>query len=153
MSERFWSQVDMTDSCWFWVGRVNVYGYGQFYSNGRNVMAHRWSYEDNYGFIPDGLEIAQLCRVRNCVNPEHLEAVTGQENRRRRLELITHCPNGHEYIEENTYISPNNGRFCRTCSKERARKYQQKRRLEQREIREERKSKGLRFDMYSGEWV
>lgn len=34
-------------------------------------------------------------------------------------ELITHCPQGHEYTEENTYMKPsakrNPRRVCRTC--------------------------------------
>jgi hypothetical protein len=29
----------------------------------------------------------------------------------------THCPQGHEYTEENTYITPKGSRVCRTCMK------------------------------------
>lgn len=28
---------------------------------------------------------------------------------------VTHCPQGHEYNEENTYRPPSGGRKCRTC--------------------------------------
>jgi len=35
------------------------------------------------GPIPDGLTLDHLCRVRHCVNPDHLEPVTQTENRRR----------------------------------------------------------------------
>lgn len=28
---------------------------------------------------------------------------------------VTHCPQGHEYNEENTYHPPSGGRKCRTC--------------------------------------
>jgi hypothetical protein len=31
----------------------------------------------------------------------------------------THCPKGHLYDEENTYITPTGARHCRTCQKER----------------------------------
>lgn len=34
---------------------------------------------------------------------------------------ITHCPQGHEYTEDNTYIAPSTGhRNCRACIKDRA---------------------------------
>lgn len=35
----------------------------------------------------------------------------------RKRESVTHCPNGHEYTEENTYIRPNGRRACRECQK------------------------------------
>lgn len=33
----------------------------------------------------------------------------------------THCRNGHEYTEENTYISPSGSRICKICSRKRGR--------------------------------
>jgi hypothetical protein len=33
-----------------------------------------------FGPIPDGLQLDHLCRVRCCVNPNHLEPVTAKEN-------------------------------------------------------------------------
>ena len=39
-----------------------------------------------------------------------------------------HCPHGHEYSPENTYIHPDGGRYCRTCKRLRERqRYQRKR--------------------------
>jgi len=33
-----------------------------------------------------------------------------------RAALITHCPRGHEYTEENTYRNSKNDRICRACN-------------------------------------
>lgn len=45
--------------------------------------AHRLAYERAKGPIALGAQIDHLCRVRECVNPDHLEVVTQTENVRR----------------------------------------------------------------------
>jgi hypothetical protein len=86
---RFWALVEKTPRCWLWIGKRHPHkDYGYFKvangrSGGRHVSAHRFSYEQALGLIPKGLHIDHLCRVRHCVNPSHLEAVTVQENNRR----------------------------------------------------------------------
>jgi HNH endonuclease len=62
--------------CWRWTGARHPEGYGIFRENGRRFLAHRWSYEHHVGPIPDDLQLDHLCRVRACVNPDHLEPVT-----------------------------------------------------------------------------
>lgn len=47
------------------------------------IGAHRLAYMRAKGAIPRGFHIDHLCRVTNCVNPDHLEAVTPGENVRR----------------------------------------------------------------------
>ena len=68
--------------CWLWVGGGNGKGYGKFRpeSSGRNMRAHRFAYEHFVGKIPAGMQLDHLCRVRCCVNPQHLEPVTCREN-------------------------------------------------------------------------
>lgn len=83
------------NGCWEWLGMVRDNGYGSFAvkrPDGRwtYTTAHRATYVDQVGPIPDGWEIDHLCRNRGCVRPDHLEAVTVQENRRRRD--IQHSP-------------------------------------------------------------
>ena len=116
IDERFWSMVMMPtveDSCWLWCGAQDGGGYGQFSSGARRLKAHRWSYERFVREIPFGLVIDHLCRVRNCVNPDHLEAIPHIANVRRgtlgattkaRHVLVTHCPLGHAYTPYNTLI-------------------------------------------------
>lgn len=41
---------------------------------------HRWVHLRFIGPIPEGYDVDHLCSVRNCVNPDHLEAVTRTEN-------------------------------------------------------------------------
>ncbi|HEV8450554.1 MAG TPA: HNH endonuclease signature motif containing protein [Gaiellales bacterium] len=70
--------------CWAWQGRTIYSGYGITRgTDGVITTAHRAMYELHYGQVPDGLELDHLCRHRDCVNPDHVEAVTHLENVRR----------------------------------------------------------------------
>ena len=125
--ERFWSKVDKDGAggCWLWTAAENGRGYGLFSWDGRTIVAHRYSYRTLVGPVPDGLDLDHLCRVRNCVNPKHLEPVTRRENLRRgigwnllaaRQAAKTHCPQGHPYAGDNLYVERNtNRRVCRVC--------------------------------------
>ena len=82
--ERFIEQIAIAAfGCWNWKGTIDHYGYGQFNRNQKAKKAHRISYEWYKGKIPAGLTIDHLCENKGCVNPEHLEAVTREENGRR----------------------------------------------------------------------
>lgn len=80
-----WQRVnkDTVAGCWLWTGCCWPSGYGRITRNGRRHVAHRYIYEMLVAKVPDGLELDHLCRNRGCVNPEHLEPVTHQENMRR----------------------------------------------------------------------
>ena len=131
-ADRFWRKVNKTETCWLWAASINSRGYGQFKMDGRSWQAHRIAYELQVGPIPDGLQIDHLCRVRACVNPDHLEAVSQEENIRRgegvavANAIKTHCPQGHPYDEANTYIY-HGARQCRACSAARDRRRTQRR--------------------------
>lgn len=64
------------------------------------------------------LQLDHRCRVRHCVNPEHLRIVTGAENVRHARAQITHCPHGHAYDQTNT-LTHGGRRHCRACRKRR----------------------------------
>jgi len=115
---RFWADVEMTAGCWVWQGSIgSVTGYGHL----GPFMAHRFAYELLVGPIPAGMQIDHLCRIRACVNPEHLEVVTPRTNYLRGISppalnaRKTHCLRGHEYTVENTGRSRQGWRFCKAC--------------------------------------
>ncbi len=123
---RFWALVDVRgpDDCWRWTSILNADGYGQYYGapwGKKTTGAHRVAYQLTNGAIPGGLELDHLCRVRECVNPAHLEPVTKGENARRsvpRCAKLTHCKRGHEFAGNNVHISPKGQRICRTCKRD-----------------------------------
>lgn len=97
VAERFWPKVNKDGpipqhrpdlgQCWVWT-KAMIKGYGTInlgQDHGK-MLAHRWSYEDANGPIPDGLELDHLCRNPPCVNPAHLEPVTHLVNVQRGFE-------------------------------------------------------------------
>lgn len=132
LGERLSRRREVTDQgCWLWTGTTNNEGYGTTGVGGKMALVHRVSFELANGPIPAGAVLDHLCRSRRCFNPDHLEAVTQRENTLRSPITLgsinaakTHCPQGHEYTPENTYIvrrpSPNKStnRRCKTCARE-----------------------------------
>ena len=124
LDERLWERVvEADDGCWLWTGAPNTYGYGQIGEggyHGRKLMVHRVAYTLVVGVIPAGMEIDHLCRNRMCVNPAHLEVVTGRENTLRgngpagRNARKTHCPRGHALTGENVKRT-GRSRYCAMC--------------------------------------
>jgi hypothetical protein len=172
-------------TCLRWTGaQHNGKGYGRFASGDKRWwVASRYSYALAHGgHIDDQAEIDHLCANPGCVNPDHLDAVTGQENLRRaklypfewRISPLcrsghpwagntrqqrsmrsdgsfgytrvcaqcrrddmrgryvpkpprqptTHCRNGHERTEENTYTTPDGkSRNCIPCNRQAVERY------------------------------
>lgn len=133
------SMSALPSDCMIWMRRTDVGGYGRMSYLGVERPAHRVAYELKYGPVPEGMIMDHLCRVRGCVNPDHVEPVTNRENTIRgvaaevngeRMKSITHCPSGHPYSSDNTYIRPNGWRTCRTCHREQERERRAKIRKE-----------------------
>ena len=75
-----WDRVDRTNFCWIWVGHVKQNGYGSFNYKGAPVHPHRVMYQTFVSEIADGLVIDHICENKRCCNPDHLQAVTINEN-------------------------------------------------------------------------
>lgn len=118
-------EVDQS-GCWIWQGRLDRDGYGcrggAMRSEFGTDRAHRAFYMMLVGEIPEGLVIDHLCRVPACVNPDHLEPVTPEENTQRGENFLAanrrveSCPQGHEYSGENLIVKvKRSGQKSRTC--------------------------------------
>ena len=125
LEDRIWKYVyfEPNTGCWLWGAAVTGAGYGKISVNARLVPAHRAMYEMLRGKIPDGLELDHKCRVPACVNPDHLEPVTHQENVLRGnapCAIIIRrgvCAKGHDRSLENLIFTKNGKRQCRVCRK------------------------------------
>lgn len=116
--ERFREKVALgPNDCLVWQGSGTQNGYGKFWDGRRSVLAHRWSYEQQRGPIPNGMQLHHECRSKRCVDPDHLVLVTSGDNTRRASAEQTHCKNGHRFNKQNTYHGKD-GRHCRACKRE-----------------------------------
>ena len=79
--EMFWPKVAKKGpkDCWPYY-RTDAAGYGRLLRSGPYVYAHRVAWMLTKGTIPDGMEVAHACDVRNCCNPAHLFLATHDEN-------------------------------------------------------------------------
>lgn len=79
---RFWARVVKTSKtgCWIWNGELGPRGYGRVKKNGEHLMAHRVSYELEYGKIPEGKYVCHHCDQPRCVNPKHLFVGSASDN-------------------------------------------------------------------------
>ena len=131
-------EIDPATGCWLRGGVPNSKGYVAIKADGERHYAHRLSYMLHVGPIPEGHQIDHVyawgCRHRNCINPAHLEAVTGAENNRRSVSPSAVnarkdvCPQGHSYGESNTYVYRGR-RYCRACQRDHKRRYRRMARL------------------------
>lgn len=128
MEERFWSKVDASGPCWLWTAGVGNHGYGTYNLSWRDgrprglVLAHRHAWESLVGPIAQGLVLDHLCRVRVCVNTDHLEPVTQAENVRRGYSYMGMCQRRNACLKGDHPLDGllgNGRRYCKTCARER----------------------------------
>ena len=106
--------------CWLWLGPLGD-GYGRWWDGKKHWPAHRFLWERINGPVPDGMEMDHLCRLRSCVNPDHVEAVTSRQNTLRGFGFCavnarkTHCVKGHDLTDAPVYVRKRDGRKWRSC--------------------------------------
>ena len=136
--DRFKSKtVPGENGCILWAGRLNEDGYGQFDVGGKSIGAHIFAFEQAHGPVPEGLQLDHKCRVRHCVNEDHLRAVTSAVNILCGEVIAavnarkTHCIHGHELNDANVYlvkVGKYRLRQCRECHYIHSRNHDRKRR-------------------------
>lgn len=150
LREKILSRIIVNEEgCWIWQKKVMKNGYARIKIKNKSTLVHRAAYTEWRGTIPDGLDLDHRCHPndgscktatcfhRRCANPYHVEPATRSENvRKGNLQFTirgyfsrrTHCKNGHEYTEGNTYRIPKNpkARVCRKCTNIRGKKYRLK---------------------------
>lgn len=96
--ERFFSHVQMPSNglaCWLWVGRIDHGGYGHLKFLGEHVKAHRMGFQLGIRMLDRSEHLDHLCNIRSCVNPQHLEVVSAEENTYRRWMRDPHRPKNY----------------------------------------------------------
>lgn len=101
----------------------DIYKYGvRRYKNGTK-LAHRAAWIEKHGEITKNEIVIQKCNNRSCVNVDHMHLGTRSDVFKRSTEdgrnfnaNKTHCPQGHEYNNQNVYLYQGR-RYCRECAK------------------------------------
>ena len=120
---QMWPKIKVPDGCWEWTGscmesgypnRISVVGADTKGSHSRpqRLMFSWFKYE-----IPEGFTVDHLCKNRKCVNPDHMEAVSHEENTSRGNKR-SYCKRGHAQTPENRYVYKCHGKKkerCRLC--------------------------------------
>lgn len=125
------------NGCWLWTRSRSKDGYGWASLDDKTWQAHRLVYVLLRGNPPADLVLDHLCRIRHCVNPDHLQPVTPRENlvRGETPAGATHCDKGHP-------LSPwYNQRRCIPCNTEYEESRREAKRLYARAYRTKQKEK------------
>lgn len=126
--ERIQSKIKLNEvtGCWEWTSHIDPAGYARVSVESKSVYVHRLAWSATHNDAEPEV-IDHLCRVRHCVNPEHLENVSNRTNIIRGMEprAIAHrngtCLKGHPASEIYRRKSTGGAVQCRACMREKKR--------------------------------
>lgn len=117
--------------CWLWLGSITDDGYAWGAQDGGGP-ASRSSYRVFRGPTPANMQVDHTCKTRACVNPDHLQLLTREQNNALRdcytnnaNRRKTHCSNGHALTPKNVSVyvyRDGTRRRCRSCWKLRSKR-------------------------------
>lgn len=113
------SYTEANSGCWLWAGSCCEKGYGRVNISGKNKRAHRVSWSQENGPIPDGAFVCHRCDTPSCVNPDHLWIGSPLENMEDMISKGRDKPNrgtknGFAVLNESVISDVrNNGLSCR----------------------------------------
>ena len=87
--KRYLHQADphwivVSSGCWLWLGALDKDGYGVSWYKGKWCKAHTHLWlKSGHAPVSRGWVLDHKCRIRRCVNPDHMEPVTHATNVRR----------------------------------------------------------------------
>lgn len=112
------------EECWIWIGSSRGNGYGDVTIKNKTYRIHRLSAHLFLGLDLDNpkMQANHKCKNRRCWNPDHLYVGNQCDNIADSVEAKTHnppqnkshCPKGHKFTPENTYLY-NNIKHCKEC--------------------------------------
>ena len=113
------TERDPVFGCELWTGKLGNNGRPIVWRGRTPMNAYTIAYDRAHGDVPADLVVDHLCRRILCVQLEHLEAVTKQENERRKSMRYRlqrkRCRRGHLLNEATRLVTPEMGVLCRIC--------------------------------------
>lgn len=102
---------DAQEGCREWSRATTEHGYVVARENGSLIYLHRFVWESRNGPIPAGMVIDHMCGNRKCLNADHLNVVSGRQNRQHMAHLNARNKTGHRGV----YQRPD-GKYVAQCS-------------------------------------